>query len=119
VPGPLADGGELREMAPIADHDEVPALAVLRAARTSAGVEDPFQMGRIERPVGERPDRPLRIDGGPDRVGHDSTPVRLAVDTMTSSRRIGWVAPGRATWARVRRPPGFVATAANLISASG
>src|SRR3954452_17278495 len=122
--GPRTDLGEAFEVFAVAAHDERPALEVLAAAGAAARVEDPVEVGRLERPVREPPDGAARQDSGPDRVlrrfGHE--PVAGAVwagPSGSGSGRGGRVAPGSATWASVRNPPTVAVTASNWASPSG
>ena len=57
VAGPRPELGQLAEVLPVAADDERPALQVLAAAGAAAGVEDPFEVGVVERPVVEAADQ--------------------------------------------------------------
>ena len=84
MPGPRTDGRQLPEMVAVPTDDEVPALEVLRACGSPAGVQDPDEVVRVQRPVRELPNDPLVGDRVPDRhlaVGAHETPP--------TGRRIG------------------------------
>ncbi len=111
VAGPRPDRRKLAQVGPVAADDERPALRVLRAAGAPAGVEDPLEMGGLERSVGEAPDRPPMRDRLPDGIVARSSvepPAPSADDRDQPRAGAGRVAPGRATWASVRKPPGVV-----------
>ncbi len=62
-----------------------------------------------QRAVGELADGALRVDRGPDRIGHRLAHVRVGSGDdrhLVPDRSRLRVAPGSATWASVRRPPG-------------
>ena len=66
---PTARPPPAREVRAVATDDERPALLVLAAARVPAGVDDPVQVRRVQRPLREAADDSLRRDRVPDRIG--------------------------------------------------
>ena len=94
VAGPRPEGSQLGEVRPIADDDEVPALAVLRGAGSAPSVEDRAEMIPIERPVRERPDDATAGDRLKDlhRDGASGGGFGRARSVgFGQARRIGWL----------------------------
>ena len=117
VSGIRSDRSQLLKVGAVLADDERPALLVLGAVRAAAGMQDALEVRGLERTIGEPADHAPRPDRVPDgvarvaRVAHPSpgssaaggTPGSRFPATSGAGTR---VAPGSATWARVRKPPG-------------
>jgi hypothetical protein len=62
VLGALPDRGQLPQLLPLGDDDEVPGLGVLGGRRTPAGLQDPVEVFGWDRLIGELPDVTSRRD---------------------------------------------------------
>jgi hypothetical protein len=63
--GVAPNAGELSQVVSVAHDDERPALLVLRAAGSAAGIQDPVEMIWRQRPLGELPNDAQRVDRVP------------------------------------------------------